>query len=118
MTPSIQCIYFVFHKELKQDFLSTIFFLSLLSEVVEKSALPTKKRSTWKWNLPLESIKKGELIKLEMSEDEARDNSNTIRTIVHRFQKKTPSKKFTVRLVINDVAEELDWEGIGIWRTR
>ena len=53
-----------------------------------------------------------------MSEYEARDNSNTIRTIVHRFQKKTPSKKFTVRLVINDVADELDWEGIGIWRTR
>ena len=62
-----------------------------IKPVVEKSALPTKKRSTWKWNLPLESIKKGELIKLEMSEDEARDNSNTIRTIVHRFQKKTPS---------------------------
>jgi len=89
-----------------------------ITPVVEKSALPTKKRSTWKWNLPLESIKKGELIKLEMSEDEARDSSNTIRTIVHRFQKKTPSKKFTVRLVINDVADELDWEGIGIWRTR
>jgi|TARA_R110000824_G_scaffold172980_3_gene350996 hypothetical protein len=95
-----------------------LFMNKTIKPVVEKSALPTKKRSTWKWNLPLESIKKGELIKLEMSEDEARDNSNTIRTIVHRFQKKTPSKKFTVRLVINDVAEELDWEGIGIWRTR
>ncbi len=87
-----------------------------IKPVVVKSQLPTSNRG--KWNLPLESIKKGELIKLEMSEDEARDYSNTIRTIVHRFQKKTPSKKFTVRLVINDVAEELGWEGIGIWRTR
>ena len=88
-----------------------------IKPVVLKAELP--KKSSWsKWNLPLESIKKGELIKLEMTEDGARDDSYTIRTIVHRFQKKTPSKKFTVRLVLNDVAKELGWRGIGIWRIR
>ena len=53
-----------------------------------------------------------------MTENDARDNSNTIRTIVHRFQKKNPSKKFTVRLIIGQVAKELSWRGVGIWRTR
>ena len=88
-----------------------------IKPVVLKAELP--KKSSWsKWNLPLESIKKGELIKLEMPEDDARDSGSTIRTIVHRFGKKNPSKKFTVRLVVRELAEELEWEGIGIWRIR
>lgn len=89
-----------------------------IKPVIVQSDNPPKKRSTYKWNLPLESIRKGDLIKLEMTESDARDNSNTIRTIVHRFQKKNPSKKFTVRLIIGQVAKELSWRGVGIWRTR
>ena len=89
-----------------------------IKPVIVKSEQPPKKRTSWKWNLPLESIKKGELIKLEMPEDDARDSGSTIRTIDHRFGKKNPSKKFTVRLVVRELAEELEWEGIGIWRIR
>jgi|TARA_R100001530_G_scaffold17094_1_gene14861 hypothetical protein len=90
----------------------------LIKPVIVKSDMPPKRRSNWKWNLPLEDIKKGDLIKLEMSENDARDNAHTIRTIVYRLQKKTPAKKFTVRLVTGQLAKELKWRGVGIWRTR
>ena len=55
---------------------------------------------------------------LAMTEEKARDSARTIRTIVYRLQKKTPAKRFTVRLVVGQLASELKWTGIGVWRVR
>ena len=89
-----------------------------INPIIVKDTTPPKRRSSWKWNLPLNKLNKGEMLMLAMTEEKARDSARTIRTIVYRLQKKTPAKRFTVRLVVGQLASELEWTGIGVWRIR
>ena len=77
-------------------------------KVVEGIPLPVNSRGKpRKYNIPLENIKVGDHILIELPKTKIHQESKIIRNFVLRYKHKNPSDNFTVR--------KLD-DGVGIWK--
>lgn len=79
-------------------------------EIVKGVPLPKNKQGKpRKYNIPIEDMSAGDMVKVEMGKSKIYQEHRIIRNFVNRYKLKNPTKQFTVR--------QLD-DGVGIWRTK
>ncbi len=77
-------------------------------EIKEGIPLPVGRGKPRKYDIPLETMKQGDHILIELPKTKIPQEVKIIRNFVLRYKKQNPNKKFTVR--------QMD-DGVGIWRT-
>jgi len=78
-------------------------------EIKSGVPIPKNRGKPRKYDLPLDDLKKGEMVLVPMATDKIKTEIKTIRNFVLRYKKKNESKNFTVAQRPN---------GVGIWRTK
>ena len=79
-------------------------------EIVKGVPLPKNKQGKpRKYNLPIEDMDVGDMVKVPMPKTKVATEHRVVRNFVLRYTYKNPNKKFTVRQMA---------EGIGVWRTK
>ena len=69
--------------------------------------LPRRSGKPRKYDIPLEEMESGDYIHIGMAKTKIAQEVKIIRNFVLRYRHKNPSKKFTVRQMV---------DGVGIWR--
>lgn len=78
-------------------------------EIKSGVPIPKNRGKPRKYDLPLDDLKKGEMVLVPMATDKIKTEIKTIRNLVLRYKKKNEGKNFTVAQRPN---------GVGIWRTK
>ncbi len=78
-------------------------------EIKSGVPIPKNRGKPRKYDLPLDDLKKGEMVLVPMATDKIKTEIKTIRNFVLRYKKKNEGKNFTVAQRSN---------GVGIWRTK
>jgi|TARA_R100000734_G_C3226200_1_gene35883 ribosomal protein L19 len=79
-------------------------------EIVKGVPLPKNKQGKpRKYNLPIEDMDVGDMVKVPMPKTKVATEHRVVRNFVLRYTYKNPNKKFTVRQME---------DGIGVWRTK
>ena len=76
-------------------------------EIKEGVPLPVVRGKPRKYNLPLEKMKKGDHIMIELPKSKIRQEIKIIRNYCLRYTQKNPDAKFRI------LSRE---EGVGVWR--
>tara|TARA_Y100000114_G_scaffold72643_1_gene66580 strand:- start:114 stop:362 length:249 start_codon:yes stop_codon:yes gene_type:complete len=79
-------------------------------EIVKGVPLPKNSQGKpRKYNIPIEDMTIGDMIKIPMSKVKMHQEHKILRNFVYRYQQKNPKTKFTVR--------QLD-DGLAVWRIK
>ncbi len=76
-------------------------------EIKEGIPLPVGRGKPVKYNIPLDTMKSGDHILIELPKTKIPQEVKIVRNYVLRYKHKNPSTKFTVRQMDN---------GVGIWK--
>jgi hypothetical protein len=75
----------------------------------DKPVPPSKRGSNPEFELPLADLLVGDMMQIDMPEEEVRQKINSIRLRAMRYGRANPPIKFTTRSIP---------EGVGIWRIK